>query len=245
MWLKMVLFHWKVPSPIHQYAGPSWFKINLVCTRHIYEESWWGGAEDSTLSWAQEPGLWCRCAKLVAQSCPNLCDPMDCSPPGSTVLGIFQARILKWVSISSSRGSSRPRDRTRISCTASRFFTIWAIWDTGGVKVPDHEPVRAHKMWQRGGGWCLTTRHCPGQREPARQLSHSWDGTRGSARASGDLGSSKIWGVQSLWGRGTVQVRWHHPNKSRCAPWANWRNISQGNAQLLGHQHHSPFHLCK
>ena len=48
--------------------------------------------------------------KKVAQSCPTLCDPMDCSLPGSSVHGIFQARILKWVSISFSRGSSRPRD---------------------------------------------------------------------------------------------------------------------------------------
>ena len=41
---------------------------------------------------------------LVAQSCPTLCDPMDCSPPGSSVHGIFQARILEWVAISFSRG---------------------------------------------------------------------------------------------------------------------------------------------
>ena len=46
----------------------------------------------------------------VAQSCPTLCDPMDCSPPGSSVHGIFQARILEWVAISFSRGSSPPRD---------------------------------------------------------------------------------------------------------------------------------------
>ena len=49
-----------------------------------------------------------------AQACPTLCDPMDCSLPGSSVNGIFQARILEWVAISSSRGSSRPRDRTHI-----------------------------------------------------------------------------------------------------------------------------------
>ena len=43
---------------------------------------------------------------LVAQSCPTLCDPMDCSPPGSSVHGVLQTRILEWVAISSSRGSS-------------------------------------------------------------------------------------------------------------------------------------------
>ena len=49
------------------------------------------------------------------QSCPTVCEPMDCSPPGSSVLGILQARILEWVAMSSSRGASRPRDRTHIS----------------------------------------------------------------------------------------------------------------------------------
>ena len=49
---------------------------------------------------------------LVAQLCPTLCDPMDCSPPGSSVHGISQARMLEWVAIPFSRGCSRPRDRT-------------------------------------------------------------------------------------------------------------------------------------
>ena len=62
----------------------------------------------------------------VTQSCPTLCDPMDCSLPGSLVHGIFQARILKWVAISFSRGSSWPRDRTQVSCIVGRHFTIWA-----------------------------------------------------------------------------------------------------------------------
>ena len=60
------------------------------------------------------------------QSCLTLCNPMDCSPPGSSVHGILQARILEWVAIPLSKGSSQPRDRTQISfssCTASRFFT--------------------------------------------------------------------------------------------------------------------------
>ena len=58
------------------------------------------------------------------QSCLTLCDPMDGSPPGSSVHGILQARILEWVAMPSSRGSSQPRDQTQVSCTAGRFFTI-------------------------------------------------------------------------------------------------------------------------
>ena len=60
---------------------------------------------------------------LVAQSCPTLCYSMDCSPPGSSVHGILQARILEWVAITFSRGSSWPRDWTQASCIAGRFFT--------------------------------------------------------------------------------------------------------------------------
>ena len=62
----------------------------------------------------------------VAQLCPNLCKPMDCSPPGSSVHGISQARILEWVAISFSRGSSWPRNWTQVSGIAGRFFTDWA-----------------------------------------------------------------------------------------------------------------------
>ena len=63
----------------------------------------------------------------VAQSCPTLCDPMDYSLPGFSVHGIFQVRVLEWVAISFSRGSSWPRDRTRVSCIVGRRFTHWAI----------------------------------------------------------------------------------------------------------------------
>ena len=62
----------------------------------------------------------------VAQSCPTLCDSMDCSLPGSSVHGIFQARVLEWIAIAFSRGSSWPRDRTRVSRIAGRRFTVWA-----------------------------------------------------------------------------------------------------------------------
>ena len=63
---------------------------------------------------------------LVAQLCPTLCDLMDCSLPGSCVHGILQARILEWVAIFFSRGSSWPRDRTWVSWIAGRSFTMWA-----------------------------------------------------------------------------------------------------------------------
>ena len=63
----------------------------------------------------------CVCSGV--QLCLTLCDPVDCSPPGFSVHGILQARILEWVAIFSSRGSSWPWDWTHVSCTAGRFFT--------------------------------------------------------------------------------------------------------------------------
>ena len=65
-------------------------------------------------------GYWCC---LIAKSCPILCDPMDWSLPGCSVYGISQTRVLEWVVIFFSRGSSRPRDWIRTSCIADRLFT--------------------------------------------------------------------------------------------------------------------------
>ena len=70
----------------------------------------------------------------VAQSCPTLCYPVEYSPPGSFVHGIFQARILEWVAISFSRGSSQPRDQTQVSCISGRFFTTWATREASYFK---------------------------------------------------------------------------------------------------------------
>ena len=66
---------------------------------------------------ATQNSVLCMRAKSL-QSCPSLCDPMDCSPPGSSVHGILQARILEWVAMPSSRGSFQPRDQTQVSCVS-------------------------------------------------------------------------------------------------------------------------------
>ena len=63
---------------------------------------------------------------LSSQSCPSLCHLMDCSLPGSSVHGILQARILEWIVMPFSRGSSQPRDRTQVSHITGGFFTVWA-----------------------------------------------------------------------------------------------------------------------
>ena len=73
------------------------------------------------LAWSGPCADVLRCAVLT-QSCPTLHGPMECSLPGSSARGILQARILEWVAMPSSGGSSQPRDRTTVSCTAGGFW---------------------------------------------------------------------------------------------------------------------------
>ena len=71
----------------------------------------------------------------VSQSCRTLCNPMDCSPPGSSVHGILQARVLEWVAIPFSKGSSQPSNQTQVSCIAGGFFTFCSREALGGVPL--------------------------------------------------------------------------------------------------------------
>ena len=78
----------------------------------------------------------------VTQSCLTLCNPVDCSPPGSSIHGILQARVLEWVAISFSRGSSQPRDRTQVSCIAGRHFNLWATREAEPNQTkPNQDPA--------------------------------------------------------------------------------------------------------
>ena len=118
---------------------------------YLYSHGWiWG-----VISFVCLYILVCCC--LVAKSCPTLCDPMNCSLPGSSVCGMSQARILAWGVISYSRGSSRPRDRTCISCIGKRILyhcaTLWASNSTP-ESVPQRTEDRTKqalgpKCWQR------------------------------------------------------------------------------------------------
>ena len=83
------------------------------------------------------------CDVLSSSVVADSLQPLDRSPPGSSVHGILQARMLEWVAVPSSRGSSRPRDQTHIpsiSCIAVRFFTHWATWEA----QRDHMTLQSH-----------------------------------------------------------------------------------------------------
>ena len=92
-------------------------KVHLVKAM-VFPVVMYGCELDHKESWKKE--------STVAQSWPTLCNPMDCSLPASSIHRIFQARVLKWVAISFSRGSSRPRDQTWVSRISGRCFNVWA-----------------------------------------------------------------------------------------------------------------------
>ena len=97
---------------------------------------------------------------LVTKLCLTLCDPMDCSLPGSSVCGILQTRISEWVAIPFSRGSFQPRDKIQVSCIASRLFTIRAIrvaqvtWSCLTIYNPMLNTVELRGVW--GNQWKIT-----------------------------------------------------------------------------------------
>ena len=93
-----------------------------------------------------------RRACVHAQSCPTLCNPVDCSPSGSSVHRILQVRTLEWVANSSSRGSSRPKDQTHvfyISCIGRRILYHWATWEAQLRDSRGFLKILYHKiLWQ-------------------------------------------------------------------------------------------------
>ena len=113
-----------------------------------------------TLGWGADPYI--LAAAELLQSCLILCNPMDCSPPGSSVHGILQAKILDWVAISSSWGSSWPRDLTCVSYSswiADRFFTTEPLrkpWTSSSVSMVDPKELKEEKWCHLGcsdGPW--------------------------------------------------------------------------------------------
>ena len=116
----LCLLHWQVGSlPLSHQRSPVWQRWLLTCV-----SAW--SAPAMTLGPYKAGVFVCVCGKPL-QLYPTLCDPMDCSLPGSSVHGILQARILEWVAMPSpSRRSSWHRDQTYVfcgSCIAGRFFS--------------------------------------------------------------------------------------------------------------------------
>ena len=106
----------------------SWWATVHGVTKNQTWPSYWAHTHShlrKNFSFLKNSSICAPVKVLVAQSCPTPCNPIDCSPPGSSVHGILQARILEWVVIPFSRGSFQSRDWTWVSPIAGGFFTIW------------------------------------------------------------------------------------------------------------------------
>ena len=115
---------------------PELVDIVQLCEYSLNCTKWW-------TSW------YVKVNRKVAEACLTLCDPMDCSPPNSSIHGLLQARILEWVAVPFSKGSSQPRDWTQVSYIAGGFFTIWATREAlmvCEVKVTQSCPTLCHLM---------------------------------------------------------------------------------------------------
>ena len=143
-------------------------QIKITKSANTYKFGW-GCEEKETQVQGWRTVNWCsHCGKpyggfstvlkrtiVCVPPCPTLCDPTDCSPPGPSVHGISQARMLEWVAIPFYRGSSWPRDWTHIYCISGNFFTtepprklrtvIWSSSSTLGIR-----PVKMNSLIWKG-----------------------------------------------------------------------------------------------
>ena len=138
--------------PKEQGIGPhSWFpREGGSCTRKVSPQNIW-------------------LCYVIAKLCLALCDPMDCSPPGSSVHGILQARILEWVTIPCSGGPSWPRDRMHVFCIVGRFFTTeppekpqnMQLWRLQGLHMGEREGMESREPTLKGHGQNLSCSETP------------------------------------------------------------------------------------
>ena len=122
----------------------TYHKVSVVLNKHYLKKSYlW---TPSMIKYTQGRCEKCMLVQLL-QTCPNLGTPMDCDPPGSFAHGNFQATVLKWLSISFSRGSSWPRDQTP---AASWFFTTKPLWKPQMLYSPVKIIVSfpKHLLWE-------------------------------------------------------------------------------------------------
>ena len=119
-WLRLLYFGAKAKGK----KSPIWFFLFLNLITSTKKTKW--AQELLCLPKAFIISCAVLCSAQSLQSCTTLCNPMDCSPQGSSVHGILQARILEWVVMPSSSGSPWFGARTWVSCIAGGFFTHWA-----------------------------------------------------------------------------------------------------------------------
>ena len=113
---------WNQLPPLERAKCAYLFSLFCSVMSHLSMKlPWWKYLHNGN-GQVQQAKVVCLCLCLVAHLWPTLCNPLDCSLPGSSVHGIFQARILEWVAIFFSKGSSLSRNQTHVSCIAGSFL---------------------------------------------------------------------------------------------------------------------------
>ena len=134
-------------SSNHVFPGSSVLKNPLASAGDLGSIPGLGRSHMPQSYQARVPQLFSLCLHVLSRFSLTLCNPMDRSLPGSSVLGILQARILKWVAMPSSRGSAQPRDQTGISyvsCIGRQVLYHFTTWETplslcsGATTEPTH-----------------------------------------------------------------------------------------------------------
>ena len=140
-WLRFSGYLKQLTSPVRPDCSASQAQIHISISQGAVPTYGWACPIPISQNLCWE-GCGVHVCVCVSQSC--LCDPMDNSLPGSTVHEILQARILEWVAIPFSRGSSWPRGQTQFSWIACRLFTIWATREGQGISTLKNSPDDSH-----------------------------------------------------------------------------------------------------
>ena len=133
-------------------SGGGWKQLNG--TKCCFEN---GDGREKSMGRRKRNNVLC-CAKLL-QSCPTVCNHLGCSPPGSSVHGILQARVLEWVAVSFSRGSSLPRDGTQVSYWQLGSLPLAATWETRRNDGGHQKVLGPESFWNRSFQISLSRRN--------------------------------------------------------------------------------------
>ena len=206
------------------------FSVERISKNFIHKYLYSVEITQVVLTWREKddgrlPSKW---EVLLAQSCLTPWDLMDYSPPGSSVHGILQARILEWVAMTCSRMSSWCRDQTQVSCTAGRFFAVWATREGHAYKIIIKHRNQSDRSFLLFNGpysleKTLMLGGIGGRRKRGRQRMRWLDGITNSM----DMSLGKLWGGLACcdsWGR----------KESDMTEWLNWTELKELVVHLQG-----------
>ena len=205
----------------------------------VGEDSWESPLDSKELKPINPKGHEKVLESEITQTYPTLCDPIDCSSPGSSIHGIFQAIVLEWVAISFSRGSSRSRDQTQVSRIVDRHFTIWNTKEVyqghqpwifigrNGAEAeatilwaPDEKSQLIGKDPDAGKDWRREEKKATEDEMVGchhRLNGHEFEKTLGVGDGQGGLACCSSWGHKNwTWLSKWTELNWTYMHQAKC-----------------------------